>query len=183
MLIIISHYFIDFTCITDDDCNGRGTCNQPSSEGKEIALKKKFQANFLSFDLPSGVADSSVGGIFPNPRSGGCAETAWVSDAYCDDGNNNADCNFDGGDCCNNDAPNWDAYCTICECLGNHTSEYQTNKINDRNLFSIRRKTEKVVGMYIFSSFITNELKSLKLQISSMKTITFAHTRTPWLGL
>ena len=40
---------------------------------------------------------------------------AWANDSYCDDANNNAICNFDGGDCC---GPNVDTqYCEICECL------------------------------------------------------------------
>merc|ERR1712004_273651 len=30
---------------------------------------------------------------------------------------NNAACNFDGGDCCDNNRPNWDFSCTACECL------------------------------------------------------------------
>ena len=38
----------------------------------------------------------------------------WIGDNYCDDVNNNADCSYDGGDCC---GPNVDTtYCTDCEC-------------------------------------------------------------------
>ena len=34
----------------------------------------------------------------------------WIGDGYCDDGANNLDCNFDGGDCC---GPNVNTdYCT-----------------------------------------------------------------------
>ena len=40
----------------------------------------------------------------------------WIGDNFCDDENNNIECNFDGGDCCNNDYENWDIYCQICEC-------------------------------------------------------------------
>ena len=39
----------------------------------------------------------------------------YIGDGYCDDGNNNADCGYDGGDCCgfriNTD------YCFECLCL------------------------------------------------------------------
>ena len=35
----------------------------------------------------------------------------------CDDGNNVAECDFDGGDCCTPSAPT-DVTCTICECIG-----------------------------------------------------------------
>ena len=43
----------------------------------------------------------------------------FVGDDYCDDGNNNAGCNYDGGDCCPSTPPpaSWDVYCTACECL------------------------------------------------------------------
>ena len=35
----------------------------------------------------------------------------WIGDGYCDDINNNLDCRFDEGDCCNNSGPDWDKYC------------------------------------------------------------------------
>ena len=48
----------------------------------------------------------------------GCAYPDWAADSWCDDENNNAECNnFDGGACCNNDHPTWNDYCTDCECL------------------------------------------------------------------
>ena len=40
-----------------------------------------------------------------------------MGDGYCDDDNNNKDCEFDLGDCCNNANINWNQYCSICECL------------------------------------------------------------------
>ena len=45
----------------------------------------------------------------------GCKMTQLVGDGYCNDETNNIHCAFDGGDCCNNTAPNWDYYCTIFE--------------------------------------------------------------------
>jgi len=36
--------------------------------------------------------------------------------------NNNPECQFDGGDCCNNNYSGWDQYCTICQCKENITS-------------------------------------------------------------
>merc|ERR1712153_248401 len=42
----------------------------------------------------------------------------WVGDNYCDNENNNAACQWDGGDCCNNSNAMWDWYCKPnCECL------------------------------------------------------------------
>ena len=41
----------------------------------------------------------------------------YADDLYCDDENNNAECNYDGGACCQeNPQEGWDNWCTICEC-------------------------------------------------------------------
>merc|ERR1711971_1511869 len=37
------------------------------------------------------------------PPPTGCGSPQWATDQWCDDENNNADCNWDGGACCNND--------------------------------------------------------------------------------
>merc|ERR1712223_1070818 len=43
---------------------------------------------------------------------------SWIGDNYCDDQNNNAACEFDGGDCCqDNPSQGWDNYCSDCLCL------------------------------------------------------------------
>ena len=49
----------------------------------------------------------------------GCEYPEDKGDGNCDDGNNNAGCNYDGGDCCPGDDPpsGWDNYCLVCECL------------------------------------------------------------------
>ena len=48
-----------------------------------------------------------------------CRQTKWWKDFFCDDENNNADCNWDGGDCCpsTNPSPNLKRFCQACECL------------------------------------------------------------------
>jgi len=46
---------------------------------------------------------------------GSCESPQWVGDNFCDDGNNNAECGFDGGDCCGDDVN--ETYCNACECL------------------------------------------------------------------
>ena len=44
-----------------------------------------------------------------------CKKAAWAGDGTCDDGNNVAGCDWDGGDCC---GPNNNyLYCTTCACL------------------------------------------------------------------
>ena len=48
--------------------------------------------------------------------SGGCSgNLEWIGDIFCDDINNNVECNFDDGDCC---GPNvFTDYCDECLCL------------------------------------------------------------------
>jgi len=46
-----------------------------------------------------------------------CAIPQWAGDSFCDDENNNPECGFDGGDCCDNTGDSWDNYCSLCECL------------------------------------------------------------------
>ena len=46
-----------------------------------------------------------------------CAVLEWAGDNFCDDENNNPECGFDGGDCCDNAGEGWDNYCSLCECL------------------------------------------------------------------
>merc|ERR1711934_403825 len=48
------------------------------------------------------------------PPTDGCGSPSWANDMWCDDENNNADCNWDGGDCCGDVNTN---YCTDCTCL------------------------------------------------------------------
>merc|ERR1712051_867422 len=45
------------------------------------------------------------------PPMTGCGSPHWATDQWCDDENNNADCNYDGGACCFNDFSGWDTYC------------------------------------------------------------------------
>ena len=51
-------------------------------------------------------------------RLEGCEEPEWQGDGYCDDENNIAACDWDGGDCCNNNIPDYDIFCSVCKCLG-----------------------------------------------------------------
>ena len=47
-----------------------------------------------------------------------CDNPEWIGDGYCDDENNNAECNWDGGDCCGDNV--FTDYCTICGCFGKY---------------------------------------------------------------
>merc|ERR1712029_101155 len=52
-----------------------------------------------------------------DPQYSNCFNASLMNDGYCQDGNNLLECHWDGGDCCNNDSQDWDAYCNDCECL------------------------------------------------------------------
>ena len=57
--------------------------------------------------------------VTEEPIPTGCAIPNWYNDNWCDDGNNIAECNWDGGDCCpsTNSNTNLNQYCTTCGCL------------------------------------------------------------------
>merc|ERR1711935_981576 len=46
----------------------------------------------------------------------GCGSPEWSTDNFCDDQNNKAGCNYDGGACCNNPSDIWNKFCKDCEC-------------------------------------------------------------------
>merc|ERR1711907_279062 len=57
-----------------------------------------------------------------------CSVLSWKGDGYCDDGNNNAGCDFDGGDCCAATAGVVDTqYCSECACLDPSAANNNTN--------------------------------------------------------
>ena len=50
-----------------------------------------------------------------NRQASSCGSPQWKGDDFCDDDNNNAGCDFDGGDCC---GPNVRKnFCSQCLCL------------------------------------------------------------------
>ena len=48
-----------------------------------------------------------------NSTQSPCGHQEWVGDSWCDDANNNIDCNWDGGGCCNKNFADWDLYCQV----------------------------------------------------------------------
>ena len=47
----------------------------------------------------------------------GSCELDWINDTICDDENNVPECNYDGGDCCQENPPDdWNVTCSQCEC-------------------------------------------------------------------
>ena len=68
----------------------------------------------------------------------GCGSPQWANDKWCDDENNNVNCNWDGGACCNNNAAGWDTYCKECECLESGTTTTTTTYVVVKRLYIIR---------------------------------------------
>ena len=67
------------------------------------------------------------------PSTAGCEVIQFAADNICDDGNNNAACAWDGGDCCG--LGNSYDYCTACECLDCEFTEH----VSDECVDSIQR--------------------------------------------
>ena len=42
-----------------------------------------------------------------------CSHGFYENDPFCDDGNNIAECNFDGGACCDQTSPFWNLFCAV----------------------------------------------------------------------
>jgi len=66
----------------------------------------------------NGQSDSLDFQLTPSAMNRGpkCGSSKYANDEYCDDDSNNADCDWDGGACCNNGVAEWDRFCTECEC-------------------------------------------------------------------
>ena len=82
-----------------DKCNSRNKFEQN--------LKQKIITNFFEFLY-------TIFSYLTEPAATVCELPDYQGDGYCDDGNNNEGCLFDGGDCCGSDI-NLD-YCTECIC-------------------------------------------------------------------
>ena len=66
--------------------------------------------------LPTGLKDDCV-----------CENLAWSGDGFCNDETNNADCNFDGGDCCGSCINT--EFCSDCTCFVQGTSNLIVNPL------------------------------------------------------
>ena len=83
------------------------TLNQALKVGRYITVANPVPDSFC---IEEGTT------LFPTitTTSGACNQ-GWIGDDYCDDINNNFECNFDGGDCCGANV-NTD-YCNECLCI------------------------------------------------------------------
>jgi hypothetical protein len=58
-----------------------------------------------------------------------CETVAYKKDGDCDEGNNNAGCEFDGGDCCGDSVVT--TFCTVCECKDPSSPTYGKTYTSD----------------------------------------------------
>jgi hypothetical protein len=83
---------------------------------------KGFSASFkttITTAQPSTQGPTTQGPTTQGPTNG-CEHPDYANDSYCDDGNNNAGCDWDGGACCPPNSienPYWNVDCSDCKCL------------------------------------------------------------------
>ncbi len=81
----------------------------PCSAYDFLAHFREINYYYLDWCMPEvAIPAACKGGSTPNPTN--CKHGG---DSYCDDENNNAACNYDGGACCNNSNEAWNSFCTV----------------------------------------------------------------------
>merc|ERR550539_2116256 len=94
---------------------GCALAEYPGVYARVTAVLDWVKANMESGTGPTNPPGTTSAPTTASPPSG-CGSPQWATDEWCDDENNNADCNYDGGACCSNTFGGWDTYCTDCEC-------------------------------------------------------------------
>merc|ERR1712156_1077435 len=103
--------------------NGCALPNFPGVYARTTHVLDWIKSNMESSDGPTAGPPGPTnppGTTTAPPPTSGCGSPQWATDQWCDDENNNADCDWDGGACCFNDFSGWDTYCNDCECIGCH---------------------------------------------------------------
>ena len=93
-----------------DDDNNNCACNWDGGDCCGQGSSYKYCKNCKCLDCKF----KHKGDKCIKSMKGSCGQVKWKGDKNCDDENNNAGCNWDGGDCC---GPNNYAYCKQCKCL------------------------------------------------------------------
>merc|ERR1711899_88817 len=137
------HDFIDEHKASGCDGAGIMSYGNPPNQWSTCSVADftaQYKVRQSSWCLPAAPSACGGSGGTPTPAPTTAAPTPapatctgnlnWIGDDYCDDELNNAACEFDKGDCCNNSKPNWDHYCTVCQCLqtGSTTAPCTGNK-------------------------------------------------------
>ena len=103
-----------------DDENNNCGCEWDGGDCCGDDVKTNYCKDCLCLD-PN--ATSTTTTTTPAPCTGTCYNSSWKDDKWCDDGNNNCGCDWDGGACCGDNVNTF--YCTKCECLGGGGSRSQ----------------------------------------------------------
>ena len=85
-----------------------------------------------------------------------CAVPQFKGDTYCDDQNNNAGCDWDGGDCCGEEVST--LYCTVCECLEESEGWFRRINILFHNSNYIISTFTKCDSKHVLSSANVNTI-------------------------
>ena len=103
------------TCATGFYCSGgyheEGICTKIEHQDQYQTDNPEWHKSVPTCDNPTYESSTTT----TAPSSTGCGSPNWKGDNYCDDDNNNAGCEWDGGDCCGDDVKT--QYCSVCECL------------------------------------------------------------------
>lgn len=99
--------------LADGTCNVETNSPQCNYDGGDcpitITVSNSTEAMIPVFGPPLLTEDTNTTTLVDDL---GCT---FVGDGFCDDSNNNPDCNFDGGDCCGENVAT--DFCSICECI------------------------------------------------------------------
>ena len=111
MLAACSHYLYKGDGNCDDDNNNAG-CDYDGGDCCEKSLGSAVKTDYCE----------ECKCLDPNPvapKAPACGQEKYKGDGNCDDDNNNAACDFDGGDCCEKSlgGPVQKDYCKQCKCL------------------------------------------------------------------
>ena len=93
-------------CRGDNDCN----CLDDLSAGETICGGTTSPTTTTTTTQATTTTTKESTTTTLPPSQCTCPQS-WVNDQYCDHSCNNRECEFDGGDCCNNSFANWDYYC------------------------------------------------------------------------
>ena len=94
----------------------------------------------------------------PESTTLGCEHYSWIGDGYCDDTNNIVECNFDGGDCCQEyPSVGWDNYCNQCQCLtGDTTLQPSTTILSGTTTPSLTTLSGTTVAGKVLTLYFSN---------------------------